>query len=347
MIGVTQIPLGIAGPLTLKTEGLLAQAEGRQQAEYYVPLATTEGALVASINRGCKALTQSGGVTVVVSRVGVTRGPVFETSGLEESMKLKAWIESHTPQLSALAKAVSSHLNLTSLVVSPLGRRVYVLCFFDTGDAMGMNMVTIGATAIAKFIESETHTVCRAVAGNFDADKKPAFIHSLLGRGRKVWAEVFISDEILKQTLKTSKEDLSSVWLSKNMLGSAMAGSSALNAHAANVMTALYAATGQDVAHVGEASSAAITTLDTSEEGVRMSVYLPDVLVGTVGGGTGLATQKEALSILGLVGGKDGENADMLAGIVGASVLAGEVSLLSSLAEGTLAESHEKLARGK
>lgn len=340
MIGTTQIPLGIAGPLSINNDLF------KNQKSIFVPLATTEGALVASINRGCKAITLCGGSSTVIKRVGITRGPVFETSGLIESTQLSAWIYDHKQELATVAQTTSTHILLFDLFVLPIGKRVYVRFSFDTKDAMGMNMVTIATTAIAEYIEAKTKTRCLSVAGNFDTDKKPSWLNSLLGRGRKVWAEVLLNDEILDSVLKTTAKKVFDVWLSKNMIGTALSGSMAFNAHAANGIAAFFAATGQDIAHVGEVSICT-TTADVVENGLLLSVYMPDVVVGTVGGGTGLPTQKEAISIMGITGGDDGKNGDKLAAIVGNIVLAGEISLLSALAEGKLSESHEKLARGK
>jgi hydroxymethylglutaryl-CoA reductase (NADPH) len=340
MIGAVQIPLGVAGPMTIHHELFGAKNT------IYVPLATTEGALVASVNRGCKAISQSGGVTVITQQVGVTRGPVFETHGLAESMTVSAWIDSHKPELAKVAEQTSSHLRLLEIFVLPVGKRVYVRFSYDTKDAMGMNMVTIATSAVATCIEKNLKIRCLSVAGNFDTDKKPSWVNILYGRGRKVWAEAHISDEILQTVLKTTAKDVFDVWLSKNMLGSVLSGSMAFNAHAANAVAALFAATGQDIAHVGEVSMCT-TTIDVIKNGILVGVYLPDVIVGTVGGGTGLPTQKEALSLMGIDGGNDGKNAEKLAAIIGGVVLAGELSLLSALAEGSLSQSHERLARGK
>jgi hydroxymethylglutaryl-CoA reductase (NADPH) len=187
--------------------------------------------------------------------------------------------------------------------------------------------------------------VCLSVAGNFDIDKKPAWLNILLGRGLSVWAEVTLPEAVITSVLKTTAKEMYDVWVSKNMIGSVMSGSMSFNSHAANVVAALFAATGQDLAHVVE-TSIATTTVDVVGKNLVCSVYLPDVMVGTVGGGTGLPTQGEALKILGVSGGNNGKNADTFAEIIGGVVLAGEISLLASLSEGSLAKSHEKLARG-
>jgi hydroxymethylglutaryl-CoA reductase (NADPH) len=349
MIGVAQIPLGIAGPLKVQSSKFKVQS-------YYVPLATTEAALIASVNRGCKAITASGGAIADSYSVGATRGAVFHVSGLTENDTLNTFLEEHFKELQAVAGQTSKHLTLTQLFSRGLGRNRYVRFIYDTQDAMGMNMATVATTAVVRTIEAQTGTRCISVAGNYDTDKKPSWLNVIEGRGRKVWAEVTIPATMLRDILKTTAQEMYDVWIAKCMIGSAMAGSMGFNAHYANVLAALFLATGQDPAHVGEAS-AGITTcevvkIDNSKlkienYGLYVSVYLPDLMVGTVGGGTGLATQKEALSLLQVAGGKRGENAQKFAEIAGATVLAGEISLLASLAEGSLARAHQRLARSK
>lgn len=339
MIGVTQVPMGIAGPLKIHHSSFGIQ-------HYYIPLATTEGALVASVNRGCKAVTQSGGATVDSYRVGATRGAAFHVSGLAENDKLNTFIEGHFIELQHIAKQTSEHLTLTKYFSRGLGRYRYIRFVFDTQDAMGMNMATIATTSICQYIEAKASARCISVAGNYDVDKKPSWINVIEGRGIKAWAEVTIPSAVLSSVLKTMAQKVYDVWLAKCMIGSAMSGSMGNNAHFANVLAALFLATGQDLGHVGECS-VGITTMEVVPKGLYVSVYLPDLMIGTVGGGTGLGTQKEALTLLGVAGGNNGKNAQQFAEIVAGAVLAGEISLLASLSEGTLAKAHERLARGK
>jgi hydroxymethylglutaryl-CoA reductase (NADPH) len=327
MIGVSQIPMGIAGPLKIANT------------DYFIPLATTEGALVASVNRGCKAITESGGAAVDSYRVGATRGPVFKMNTLKESDALNKFLEKHFADLQKIAKATSRHLTLTKYMDRGVGRYRYIRFVFDTQDAMGMNMVTIATQKLVEFIETHTRARCISLAGNYDVDKKPSWLNVIEGRGIKAWAEVIILDRILTGVLKTTAQKMYDVWLAKCMIGSAMSGSMAFNAQYANVLAALFLATGQDIAHVVE-GSLGITTAEVTKKGLYMSVYLPDLMVGTVGGGTGLATQREALKLLGA------ENSRNFAEIVAGAVLAGEISLLASLSEGTLANAHQRLGRG-
>lgn len=337
MIGATSVPLGVAGPLRIEAES--------SRGDYYIPLTTTEGALVASVNRGCKAITESGGAKVVTELVGVTRGPVFSTDGIKDSLRLRQWLDIHFDDINHCSRETSAHLRLLRIDTRIVGRLVYARFYYDTADAMGMNMVTIATDKVVRLIEKKTGTVCLSLAGNFDIDKKAAWLNFISGRGRRVWAEVMIPERVIRGTLKTRAVDIYNVWLGKCMLGSIMSGAQGFNAHAANVIAAIFIATGQDPAHVVEGSLGVTTTEVIDNKNLYISIYLPDLMVGTVGGGTRLPSQKEALAILGIFGGSRGQNASKFAEVVGGAVLAGEISLLASLAEGSLASAHQKLAR--
>lgn len=356
MIGATQVPLGVAGPLAIqnviqsgsegsnKKDSSPTQRDQNDRREYYVPLATTEGALVASISRGCKVITKSGGAVVDSHNVGVTRGPVFYTGSIAKKRELFAFIKNQESRIKDHVESTSTHLKLKEIFVKSLTNYTFVRFVYDTQDAMGMNMATIATQKAVEFIERETGISCLAVGGNFDIDKKPAWLNSFQGRGMKVWAEVVLQSRIVSEVLKTTPEKFFDTWLSKVMVGSAVSGSIGFNAHIANVIAAIFIATGQDPAHVVE-GSLGFTTAKVLENGdLYVGVFLPSLLVGTVGGGTTLLTQSEALDILGVKGeGKVGEFAE----IVGATCLAGEISLLASLSEGTLAKSHLRLGRAK
>jgi len=340
MIGVAQVPMGIAGPLTFFT------SQGRQ-VTHYLPLATTEAALVASVSRGCKAITASGGATTDSHKAGATRGPVFKVKNLAENKKLQGYLEVNMSRLKQVAEQTSHHLTLAHVSSQGVGRYRYVRFVYDTQDAMGLNMVTIATDAICKIIEEETGAECIALSGNFCVDKKPSWKNFIENRGIKVWAEVVLTEAVLRDVLKTDAKRVYETWLSKCMMGSAMSGSMGFNAQYANIIAALFIATGQDPAHIVEGSIGITTAEVLNETDLYMSIYLPDLMVGTVGGGTGLATQKEALGILGITGGTNGKGALYLAEIIGAAVLAGEISLLSSLEQRTRASAYSKLARGK
>jgi hydroxymethylglutaryl-CoA reductase (NADPH) len=309
-------------------------------------LATTEGALVASVSRGCKAITESGGAGVSVERVGVTRGPVFRIKNLREKKILEEFLNKNFKNLQKLVWKTGRHITLKKFDTTSAGHNFYIRFGFDTEDAMGMNMATFATQRIADFIFVKTGIKCLSLSGNYCIDKKPSWLNFTTGRGFKVWAEIVLPKEVLQRTLKTSARNFYNVWLAKCMVGSAISGSMGFNAQFANIVAAIFLATGQDPAHIVE-GSLGVTTAEVLEEDLYVSVYLPDLMVGTVGGGTGLATQEEALSILGIKGGSAGKNSEKLAEIIGAAVLAGEISLLSSLAEGSLVKAHKRLARGE
>ncbi len=329
LIGATSLPLGVAGPLQLKGDYV--------KGHFYLPLATTEGALVASVSRGCKAITLSGGSSVFAYRIGVTRGPVFYVGSLENNKKLFHWLKKNEEKLKKIAESTSTHLTYKKMMIKSLANYVFVRFYFDTQDAMGMNMATIATKKMVEHIEKETGIECLSVAGNFDIDKKPAWLNFIDNRGFKVWAEVVIPKKIIAEVLKTTSNKIFEVWLAKCMIGSAMSGSLGFNAHFANVIAALFAATGQDLAHIVEGSMGITTTKVLENGDLYVSIYLPDLMIGTVGGGTGLKTQSEARAIIGV------KKSIELAEVVAGAVLAGEISLLASLAEGTLAKAHKKL----
>ncbi|MFA5135800.1 MAG: hydroxymethylglutaryl-CoA reductase [Patescibacteria group bacterium] len=331
LIGGTILPMGVAGPLLINGECT--------KGECFVPLATTEGALVASVNRGCKAITVSGGVNTYVETVGATRGPVFLVSNLNEGRNFKEWIEKHFSQIKEVVRLTSSYINLLKIESKSVGRYVFLRLYFDTAEAMGMNMVTIATDSIVKYIQSKRGTKCICLSGNYCIDKKPAWLNFISGRGKTGWAETVIKKSTVGNILKTTPEKLYKVWLSKCLLGSLMAGSLGYNAHYANIIAAFFAATGQDLAHVVEGSMG-VTFLEILEKGdLYISVYLPALMVGTVGGGTNLQIKKEAISIMKV------NRAEALTEILVGVVLAGELSLLSSLEEGSLAKVHKKLGR--
>ena len=340
MVGAVQVPVGVAGPLAVKGEF----AKG----PFYVPLATTEGALVASVNRGCGAITRAGGADVRVLRNGMTRAPVFSTGDVLHARSVKEYVDGNLGALAAAAAETTSHGELTGAMSIVTGTTVHVRLEFDTKDAMGMNMVTIASERIADLIEEKTGARLVALSGNLCTDKKPAAVNGILGRGKSVVAGVALPDPLVAEAFRTDSATLAEVNYRKNLLGSARAASLGFNAHAANVIAAVFIACGQDPAHVVEGSGT-FTTVERQEGRVYVAVTIPALQLGTVGGGTGLDTQRECLSILGVAGGGDppGSRAMKFAEIVAAAVLAGEVNLLGALAAGHLARAHKALGRGK
>ncbi len=331
LIGATSIPLGVAGPIRILGD----EVDG----SYYVPLATTEGALVASVNRGARAVSESGGVRAYVYKTGATRGPVFFTQTIAKGQEFIIWLEENLEELISQAESTSNFLSLVNVEGKLVGSYVYVRFYFDTQEAMGMNMATIATTKMVEYIEAKSAVKCIAVAGNFDVDKKAAWLNTIYGRGYQVWADVVVGEKVLKSILKVDAQQLFDTWLAKCMIGSAIAGSMSFNAHYANVVAGIYAATGQDLAHIVEGSLGITTMRIINNKDIYISVYLPSLMLGTIGGGMKLSSKQEALSIIGV------ETAHELAYVVGASVLAGEISLLASLSEGSLAAAHARLGR--
>ncbi len=335
-IGITQVPLGIAGPLVI--QGI--------DREIYVPLATTEGALIASLQRGCKAIQLSGGAKVHSEYVGITRAPAFAIDGIQQGIEIIDWMQKHFEKLQVVTRKTSEHISLLNAEPYMLGTTLFVRFSFDTQDAMGMNMATHATEEIVTYIEEQKKITCISLSGNMCVDKKANYLNFINGRGHKTWVEVHIPKSVVKEVLKTTIPRLLLVAEKKLQQGSMLSGSIGANAHIANTIAAIFLATGQDMGHVGECSMG-VTSLEEKNNGLYVSVYLPDLVIGTVGGGTMLATQKETLRILGVSGGNNGKNAKKLATIIGGIVLAGELSLLASLAQGSLAKAHNALGREK
>ena len=340
VIGAVQIPVGVVGPLLVRGD----YANGH----YYVPLATTEGALVASVNRGAKFVTESGGARVKVLKDGMARAPVFRLPSLIDAVEFVEWVHQHFDELKKAAESTTRHGRLKEVQPFVVGNYVWLRLVYFTGDAMGMNMATIASEAVARYIHEHLPKArLVALSGNMCVDKKANAVNFLLGRGKTVVAEAVVKKETLEK-LGITAEDVHNVNLRKNLIGSALAHSYGFNAHFANIVAAIFIATGQDVAQVVE-SSMGITSTEPREDGLYISVFLPSLEVGTVGGGTGLPTQKEALALLGVAGpgNPPGTNALKFAEIVAATVLAGELNLLIALARNELASAHQRLGRAK
>jgi len=339
VIGMVNIPVGVAGPL---------KVDGK---EYYVPLATTEGALVASTARGCRALTMSGGVHTELMQDGMSRAPVLSVPSAAVGAEIKRFIEDNFDLFAKQIAGTSRFARLKEIKCFLAGRKLFIRFKCSTGDAMGMNMVGKGVDQALSVITQKFEDVhVLALSGNVCTDKKPSAINWIDGRGKSVVAEAIIKGDVVEKILKTSVEGLVEVNYAKNLIGSAVAGSiGGFNAHASNIVTALYLATGQDPAQNVESSNC-MTLIEPCNDGkdIYMSVTMPSIEVGTVGGGTSLPGQNSMLELLGVRGSnaeKPGANAQTLARIVASTVMAGELSLLSALSSGHLISSHLKLNR--
>jgi len=333
MIGCIQIPLGFVGPLHVIGE----YANG----EFLVPMATTEGALLASVNRGCSLVNAGGGVYVRIVGDAMTRAPVFRTKGVSHSLEAIKWITENIDAVREAAEATTGHGKLIGLETFPNGRNLFLRFSFHTADAMGMNMCTIATEAAARLIEKETGAVMISVSGNMCTDKKPAAINMISGRGKTVIADCTIPAYAVKERMHTTVEAVVDTNYRKNLVGSAMAGSLGQNAHAANMLAAMFIATGQDPAQVVEGSMTSTLCEEVAGD-LYISVRIPSLEIGTVGGGTKLPTQAEALEIMGCRGtGKSRKLGEIMA----AAVLAGELSTLGAQAAGHLGKAHAKLGR--
>ncbi|EMD34668.1 hypothetical protein CERSUDRAFT_116857 [Gelatoporia subvermispora B] len=335
VIGYMPLPLGIAGPL--KVDGQL----------YPIPMATAEGTLVASTSRGCKALNSGGGVTTVLTYDGMTRGPAIDFPSIVRAAEAKAWIEGvGYPVIKESFESTSRFARLQNIKCAMAGRTLFVRFATRTGDAMGMNMISKATEkALDTLSQMFPEMVVLALSGNYCTDKKPAAINWIEGRGKSIVAEAVIPGKIVKTVLKTTVEALCNLNTKKNLVGSAMAGSiGGFNAHAANILTAIFLATGQDPAQNVESSNC-MTLMEPTNNGedLLVTVSMPCIEVGTVGGGTVLAPQQAVLDMLGVRGAHPthpGQNAQQLARIVAAAVMAGELSLISALAAGHLVRAH-------
>jgi len=343
VVGYVQIPVGVAGPLLI---------DGQQ---YTVPMATTEGALIASTTRGCKAITRSGGASSVVTNNGMTRAPLVRFPNAKRAAELKDWLErsENFYQVAAAFNSTSRFARLNNIKTVIAGRNVYMRFKAQTGDAMGMNMISKGVERALSVLQDYFPDMdALSLSGNYCTDKKPSSINWTEGRGKSVVVDAIITGDVVTKLLKTTVADLCDLNINKNLIGSAMAGSiGGFNAHASNIVTAIYLACGQDPAQNVESSNC-LTILEPTNEGKDLyaSVTMPSIEVGTVGGGTHLHAQSACLGMLGLKGSsatRPGANAELLARIVASTVLAGELSLLSALAAGHLVRSHLAHNRSK
>ncbi|KAG0336245.1 3-hydroxy-3-methylglutaryl-coenzyme A (HMG-CoA) reductase isozyme [Podila humilis] len=335
VIGYMPLPVGVAGPFNIDGEML------------YLPMATTEGTLIASTSRGCKAINAGGGATTVLLADGMTRGPCVEFPNVIEAGAAKKWLENEGLQVMQDAfNSTTRFGRLRKLKVAVAGRLVYIRFTTTTGDAMGMNMISKGCERALEVLgEHFPNMTVVSLSGNYCTDKKPAAINWIEGRGKSVVAEAVIPGKIVENVLKTTVRALVELNLDKNLIGSAMAGAmGGFNAHAANILTAVYLATGQDPAQNVESSNC-ITLMKAINNGedLLISCTMPSIEVGTLGGGTALPPQASMLEMLGVRGSHPetpGANAQRLARIICAGVMAGELSLCAALAAGHLVKAH-------
>jgi len=335
-IGVAQVPIGIAGPLTIHGE----HAKG----DFVVPLATTEGTLVASYNRGMKLLNMSGGVTATVVDDAMQRAPVFIFENARGARDFVAWVKQNMDKIREEAEATSSIAKLT--YVDHFLSNIFAFLRFNykTGDAAGQNMVGRATFAACGWILDNYEGIKNFyLESNFATDKKASQINIMRTRGKRVTAEATIKREHLLQVMRVDPKQIDYHGRVAGV-GSFLSGVNNTGLHSPNGITAMFIATGQDVANVSESSAAMMYSELTDEGDLYVSITIPSLIVATYGGGTGIGTQRECLELIDCYGkGK----VHKLAEIVASVVLAGEISLASAISSSDWVSSHEQYGRNR
>lgn len=342
LFGVAQVPIGVAGPLLVNGE--------HAQGEFYVPMATIEGTLIASYNRGMRVIRESGGVTTTVMSEAMQRAPVFFFKDARDAREFGLWLVDNFEVIKAQAESTTSVGKLLEIEQYSVHNMVYTRFDYSTGDAAGQNM-TGGATFVACEWIRANYPKLRTygLSGGMDTEKKTSFVNSLKGRGRKVTAEITIPRQVLADVLRTTPENLRNS-TGINTLAAFLTGASNNAAHPANGLAALYMATGQDMANIGEANQCSVYSYVTKSGDLYYSITLPALIMATYGGGTSLATQRECLELMGCYG---QDKAYKLIEIAAGLVVAGELSLVSAArtdkTTGTneWVDAHEKLGRNR
>ena len=335
-IGVAQVPIGIAGPLLVDGE----HAHG----EFYVPLATAEGSLVASYNRGMKMLREVGGVKTTVVDDAMQRAPAFVFESAREARAFGAWVTDHLAEIKRAAEATTRNGRLRGIEQYSASRILFTRFDYTTGDAAGQNLTGKATAAACAWIMANYAGITNFyLESNFATDKKSSQVNILRTRGKRVVAEATIPAALIKKHMHTSGERLFRARQVSN-LGGFMSGVNNNGAHSANAIAALFIATGQDAANVAESSAALGFSELLANGDYYASITIPSLILASYGGGTGLPTQRECLELLGCYGtGK----VRKLAEIVAATVLCGELSLGSAIVAEEWVEAHDLLGRNR
>ncbi len=335
-IGVAQVPIGLAGPLLVHGE--------HAQGEFYVPLATAEGTLVASYNRGMRLLYESGGVTTTIVADHMQRAPAFLFASAREARSFADWLDEHFAEIKAAAEATTRSGKLVEIEKYTASRMLYTRFDYTTGDAAGQNLTGKATQAACRWIEAHNDTIEHYfLESNFATDKKSSQINMLRTRGKRVVAEAVIPNEILRRVMRSDTRLMYRARQVSN-LGGFMSGVNNNGAHSANGITAMFIATGQDAANVAESSAAYVYAELRDDGDYYYSVTIPSLIVATYGGGTGLATQRECLELLGCYG---RDRVRKFAEIVAAAVLCGELSLGSAIVAEEWVEAHDLYGRNR
>ncbi|MEM7361007.1 MAG: hydroxymethylglutaryl-CoA reductase [Pseudomonadota bacterium] len=335
-LGVAQVPIGLAGPVRVNGE--------HAQGDFYIPMATTEGTLVASYSRGMRLLSEIGGVKTTVVERYMQRAPVFHFENAQQAREFGTWFDENLDQVRAVAESTTSVGKLSHVEQYGVSRMRFLRFNYTTGDAAGQNMCGKATFAACNWImENYSGALRYTLSGAIDTDKKHSHINTLHSRGARVVAEAVIPNDALKSIMHADTRSLFAARQVSNV-GGMLAGTTNNGLHAANGLAAIFIATGQDAANIAESQSG-IVFVDLQDNGdLYWSITLPSVIVASYGGGTGLATQRECLEMMDCYGqGK----ALKLAEICAATVLAGELSLASAVIAGDWVESHDKLGRNR
>ncbi len=332
MIGVAQVPIGIAGPC--KVNGEYARGD------FYIPLATTEGALVMTYQRGMMALNLAGGANVKILKDNLHISPVFLFNNLTESVEFQKWVDEHFFEIKKEAEKTTKHGKLISIEPRITGNKVILTFHYSTGDAAGQNMIAISADAACNYIMEQTGSKFY-LKSNFSSDKKLSGYNFIKGYGKSVIAEISLPAEVTKRIFDIYPEDMFDCYQA-NIISTKLAKMEGVNSHVANCLAAIFIACGQDVASITNSCFAVIYSELTKENYIYLTVYFPSLVIGTVGGGVSLGTQKECLKILDCYG---NGNSKKFTEIIGAVALAGEISIAAAIAKGSFAQGHAKYGR--
>ena len=342
LFGVAQIPIGLAGPLLVNGE--------YAQGEFYVPMATVEGTMLASYNRGMKVIRESGGVTTTVSGEAMQRAPVFVFPSAREARDFGLWLKANFDRIKAVAESTTSVGKLNEIEQYHAHNMIFTRFDYSTGDAAGQNMTSKATFVACEWIRKEVDSISHyLLSGNFDTEKKTSAVNMLKGRGRRVTAELTIPRDVMIEHLRISPPQMH-YGQGISTMSAFISNSSNNAAHPANGLAALYLATGQDIANIGESNQCSTYNKVTREGDYYFSITFPALILATYGGGTALPTQRECLEIMDCFGpGK----ALKLAEIAAALTVAGELSLgaASRIDQKTRknewVDAHEKLGRNR
>lgn len=334
--GVAQVPMGFAGPITIDGE--------HAQGDFLIPLATAEGTLVASYNRGIKVVNLSGGVKCTVVDDAMQRAPAFVFDDARAAREFVSWVAANIDKIREEAEATSSVAKLLDIDPYLASKFVYLRFNYSTGDAAGQNMVGRATFAACSWVLDHYEGVRHFyLESNFATDKKASQVNIMHTRGKRVTAELVVKRNVLIENMRVEPEGLAYHY-GVASLGGFLSGVNNNGLHSANAITAIFIATGQDVANVSESSAGILYAELTPERDLYLSLTIPSLIVATYGGGTALATQRECLELLGCYGrGKVNKLAEIVAGVA----LAGEISLASAISSSDWVSSHEKYGRNR